>query len=52
MKNESDYIEYSWKMKLHAQNIKDDGTIEKSQSVSQGTSWEEQEGGACEPRVE
>ena len=47
----SDAIKSSWKMKLHTQNIKDDRTIEKSQSVSQGTSWEEQEGRACEPRI-
>ena len=39
-------------MKSHPQNKKKDArTIEKSQSVSQGTSWEEQEGGACESRI-
>ena len=52
MKNESDEIKWPWEMKSHTQNKKDARTIEKSQSVSQGTSWEEQEGGACEPRVE
>ena len=39
-------------MKSHPQNKKDDRTIEKSQSLSQGTSWEEQEGGTCESWVE